>query len=162
MIVAALVFGPWAKQGRHRLRSSHHLATTTPRFRGAPSPTRISRATSSRSFRSLAAGAVAALAALPKSASAASQYFPQLTTGITVIQQVVQITCFVALIVLLAAIAWEFMQTRRIGAIIGEILGAIVVVVIAANGQTIATALGLSAASIGAQHAAAAAATILK
>jgi len=101
-----------------------------------------------RKFGSFTVGFIATAWMTTQNALAATTYFTQLQTGVTIVQSFVSVACYLGAIVLLGMCAWEYMQHRRIGAMVTEVIGAIFAVVVAANGSTIATALGLTAASL--------------
>ena len=79
---------------------------------------------------------------------AASTVIPQLTQATSTLGDIISAICYMACIVLIGMIAWEFQQHRRVGHMLSEAAGAIIVVLLAVNGHTIASGIGLSSALV--------------
>ena len=101
-----------------------------------------------RRIVSFFAGLSGIIAYSTRGALAASTALPQLQGAETFIGNVISVFCYLGFIVLVGMAVWEFFGHRRVAQIIGEVVGAIVVVVVAINGQNIATTIGLTAALI--------------
>lgn len=130
-----------------------NLTPTTVSTPSIPSKTlHASKRANIRGLRALGVGVAAGLASIPQTTYAAAAALPQLATMETLIATIISVFCYIAAIVLIGMSAWEYMTHRKIALVIGEVIGAVVVVVIALNGNNIATALGLSAASVTALH----------
>jgi hypothetical protein len=96
----------------------------------------------------ISAGAALCVLLAARPSFAASTVIPQLATASTMLGDIISAICYIACIVLIGMIAWEFQQHRRIGHMLSEAAGAILVVLLAVNGNTIASGIGLSSALV--------------
>jgi hypothetical protein len=85
---------------------------------------------------------------LSSQAFAASTIIPQLTQASSMLGGVITAISSVACISLIGMLAWEFQQHRRIGQMLCEAAGIIIVVLLAVNGPNVANGIGLSAALV--------------
>jgi len=96
----------------------------------------------------ISAGAALCVLLAARAAFAASTVIPQLAQATSTLGDVISAICYIACVVLIGMIAWEFQQHRRIGNMLSEAAGAILVVLLAINGHNIASGIGLSSAVV--------------